>query len=250
MVISISRRHGRLVLAAATLMMSGLTGCAFPHGARQGDPLLGNFHRPIVRTPNPERGGIGPDSPAYDAGARIGVPAPDVPSTVENSSGFMTLPSISNTNIMSGAKMPFMLNDAPLARAGAGPAGARLATNHATPLSLPPTQALAAAPSAATQRPRDATTQITSASAFIPAATPAPVRTANYELLHEPNRIHTVDEGQNILQAIGAKNMRAEQLGNGDWSFTCVIGTRPYQGRGQEPVEAIRQVAHQIRTEK
>jgi hypothetical protein len=89
---------------AASAMLLGASGCAFPHGATGGDPLLGSFSRPIVPTPPPERGGLGPDSPAYDAGARIGVAPPEVPAAVENSTGFMTLPTRTTPSLFSAVK--------------------------------------------------------------------------------------------------------------------------------------------------
>ena len=72
-------RLRRSAVCGAGALLLGAAGCAFPDGPGGGDPLLGSFNRPIARTPPPERGGLGPDSPAYDGGARIGVPAPDAP---------------------------------------------------------------------------------------------------------------------------------------------------------------------------
>src|SRR4051794_27985894 len=85
--------------AAASAVVLGAAGCAFPNGATGGDPILGNFNRPIVPTPPPERGGLGLDSPAYDAGARIGLTSPDVPTPVENSSGGMSLPALTSPSL-------------------------------------------------------------------------------------------------------------------------------------------------------
>ena len=81
-------------------------GCAFPNGSMQGDPMFGSFNRPIVRTPPPERGGISIDSPAYDSGARIGVGYPEVPTAVENSNGFMSLPNLTVPNLFSRGAGP------------------------------------------------------------------------------------------------------------------------------------------------
>ena len=97
----------RCGLGGIGALLLSTVGCAFPHGSTQGDPLLGNFHRPIVATPSPERGGLGFESPAYDGGARIGLGSPDIPTAVENSSGFMSLPALTSPNLFSGVRMPF-----------------------------------------------------------------------------------------------------------------------------------------------
>ena len=54
-------RHLRRARRAAGALLLGAVGCAFPHGSTGGDPILGNFNRPIVPTPPPERGGLGLD---------------------------------------------------------------------------------------------------------------------------------------------------------------------------------------------
>ncbi|HVK11737.1 MAG TPA: hypothetical protein VM597_23395 [Gemmataceae bacterium] len=245
-------RLTRRGLLTAGVVVTGLAGgCALPHGSTQGDPLLGNFHRPIVPTPMPERGGLGPNSPAYDAGARIGVPGPDVPGTVENSSGFLSLPPLTGPGIMFGAKMPFSAADTtPVGRAGAAPGGARLHDPATAPLTVPAPAYGLAAPNAVAPRPKDGTSQFTSATAFIPAGPAPQVQLVKYELLREPGRIATLDEGQQLLNSIGAKGMRTEQLLNGDWSFCCTIGSKPYEGRGGDAVEALRQVAEQVQRDR
>ena len=117
----------RIFLGSSALLVLGTVGCAFPHGSTSGDPLLGNFNRPLVPTPPPERGGLGLDSPAYDAGARIGMTSPDIPSSIENSSGFMTLPQLSSPSVFSGARMPFGApDDSSLTRRTPIGAGAKL----------------------------------------------------------------------------------------------------------------------------
>ena len=245
-------RLGRRALLAAGVLVTGLAGgCALPNGSTQGDPLLGNFNRPIVPTPPPERGGLGLNSPAYDAGARIGVPGPDVPGAVENSAGFLSLPPLSTPNLLSGARMPFGVADTtPVARAGSAPAGAQLHNPATAPLTVPaPAYGLATGDSVA-PRPRDGTSQLTSAAAFIPAGPPPKVQLVKYELLHEPGRIASLEEGQTLLSAIGAKGMKTEQLMNGDWSFCCTVGTRPYEGRGGDSLDALRQVAEQVQRDK
>ena len=80
-------RLRRSAVRGAGAVLLGVAGCAFPDGTSGGDPLLGSFNRPIAPTPPPERGGLGPDSPAYDGGARIGVTAPDGPAPADSSGG-------------------------------------------------------------------------------------------------------------------------------------------------------------------
>src|SRR5438067_6303830 len=125
----------RATLAAAGALVLGASGCALPNGSTGGDPLLGNFNRPIVPTPPPEHGGLGLDSPAYDAGARIGVTPPDVPTPVENAPGGMSLPQLTSPSLFSGTRMPFSGGaDEPfLAGKPMGPAGARLPMPHDGP---------------------------------------------------------------------------------------------------------------------
>ena len=65
-----------------------------------------------------------------------------------------------------------------------------------------------------------------------------------------PSRITTLDEGQQLLNSIGARGMKTEQLSNGDWSFCCTIASKPYEGRGADAVEALRQVADQVQRDK
>jgi hypothetical protein len=87
----------RTGITVGTALLLGLSGCAFPQGFSQGDPPLGSFNRPIVPTPPPERGGMGSNSPAYDAGTRIGIAPPDVGWQQDPSSGFMALPPMTNS---------------------------------------------------------------------------------------------------------------------------------------------------------
>ncbi len=62
----------------STLMLTSV-GCGFPHGRYGSDPLFGSFNRPIAATPPIYTGGDPGLTPAYDGGARMGLPSPDVP---------------------------------------------------------------------------------------------------------------------------------------------------------------------------
>ncbi|HKB05707.1 MAG TPA: hypothetical protein VKD90_26035 [Gemmataceae bacterium] len=220
----------RAGLGAAGALLLGAIGCAFPHGSTGGDPLLGNFNRPIVPTPPPERAGLGPDSPAYDAGSRIGITPPDVPIPGENTPGFMTLPNLTYPNLQSQNTPPSdSSNPAPTSKP-APAAGARLPLpgNAVKPLPLP----------AATGEP--------TAGPFLP----PPVRRASHEATADPDLIRTVEEGHTALAAMGSKGQRLEQTESGDWRFSCVRGSRLFEARHAERLEALRAVMEQVRQER
>ena len=170
----------RLGAVAAATFLLGAAGCAFPHGATGGDPLLGSFSRPIVPTPPPERGGLGPDSPAYDAGTRIGIAPPEVPVPAENTSGFLTLPSLTTPSLVSA-----------VGRSG-------------------------------------------------------PVQLVRHEVLRDPTRVRSMEEGQAVLQALGATAQQLTQRADGQWVCSCVLGHRACEGRGADPMDAMRQLMEQV----
>src|SRR5262245_36120403 len=130
------RRPGLAIVGALVL---GAAGCALPNGVTGGDPILGNFNRPICPTPPPERGGLGLDSPAYDAGVRIGVAPPDIPSAVENSGARPSPPQLPAPNPASGARLPLGsgFEDSYLAQRPGGPTGARLPSPQESPIFRP-----------------------------------------------------------------------------------------------------------------
>jgi hypothetical protein len=222
------RRRAGLCAAGALLLAT--VGCAFPHGSTGGDPLLGNFNRPIVPTPPPERAGLGPDSPAYDAGARIGITPPDVPIPGENTPGFMTLPNLTYPNLQSQNSSPPDAGDSTTPRKPAPAAGARLPLpgDVVKPLPLP------------------AATGETNAGPYIP----PPVRRASHESPTDPDLIRTVAEGHAALSAMGTKGQRLEQTDSGDWRFSCVRGSRLFEARHAERLEAVRAVMEQVRQER
>ena len=156
-------------------LVLGAAGCAFPQGSTQGDPLLGNFNRPFVATPPPERGGLGADSPAYDGGARIGLSSPDVPSAVENSSGFLSLPTLTSPNLLSGLRLPFGVEgDGPFARRPGTATGARLPMADGRRLLPVPTAS--AGPMAVVPRPSGTIAAFTSGASIAPAEVVQPVQ--------------------------------------------------------------------------
>lgn len=221
-------------------------GCAFPHGSTQGDPLLGNFHRPIVRTPPPERGGIGLDTPAYDGGARIGVGVPEIPTAVENSNGFMTLPNLTFPNLFSAGN-PYHSPDDVYTRNK--PAGASLPTTvEGTRLNtLTKLPAMPMGNDGVVARPRGQVSSITSGASIEPSLPSNDVKLVKYETPAETVRIFTVEEGQNLLTSMGARSQRLEQSENGDWVFSCANGVKYYEGRSRDRLDAVRNVVEQIK---
>ena len=237
----------RATLAAGTIFL-GTVGCAFPQGTTGGDPMLGNFNRPIVPTPPPERGGLGLDSPAYDSGARIGMQSPDIPTPLENTSGFQSLPPASSTGIMSGIHTPFGTpSDATLGRRSGAAIGARLPAAIETGPRMPsaPTGSRYSAEPQA-YRGKDPVSSLTSGSAIAPPDPSSGIKLASHEVPRDASRIEKMEEGFEMLQAAGAKGLRTEQLSSNEWLFACAVGPKVYEARGQDQLEAMRRVLEQV----
>ena len=240
------RRTG---LAAVGALVLGSAGCALPNGATGGDPILGSFNRPIVPTPPPERGGLGLDSPAYDAGARIGVTAPDIPTAVENAPGGLSLPQLTSPSLTSGARMPFGGGaDEPFPARKLPAAGARL------PSPTDPTPRIPVfgrtSPDALAVRSRVAEYSVPGGLAFTAAEPPAPIRPVKFETLKDPSNVKTMEDGQSLLQAAGARNQKVEQLDGGEWRFTCTVGPKGYEGHATELLDAMKAVLEQIQKDR
>jgi hypothetical protein len=242
------RRAG---LAAAGVLILGASGCALPNGSTGGDPILGNFNRPIVPTPPPERGGIGLDSPAYDAGTRIGVAAPDISTSVENSGGGMSLPQLTSPSLLSGARLPFSGGgDEPYVGQRPGvAAGARLPSQSDTPTSRAPMFGRTS-PDAMATRPREPNYSVPGGLAFSLPEPTSPIRQVGFETLKDPAKVKTMEEGQALLQVAGARSQKAEQLTEGDWLFGCMVGAKSYEARSKEPLEAMKMVLEQIKKDR
>src|SRR5580658_1365625 len=89
----------RLVVWTMSALLLTTVGCAFPDGRYGGDPMCGNFNRPIAPTPPVWGGGDPGHSPAYDGGAHLGQPSPDVlanPTLTKSDKGFI-VPTYSGT---------------------------------------------------------------------------------------------------------------------------------------------------------
>jgi hypothetical protein len=245
------RRGG---LAAATGLVLGAGGCALPNGTTGGDPLLGNFNRPIAPTPPPERGGLGLDSPAYDGGARIGLAAPDVPTPIENAGGIgMTLPQLTSPGLLGGRIPLGGGSDEPfVASKPMGPAGARLPTTSdgsGPRLSMSPALGRTST-DGLVSRPKEATYTVASGPADLPPAAGTQIRLVSYEALKDPAKVRTMEEGQAILEAAGARGMKTEQLSGGDWSFGCTLGSKGFEAHGRDPLEALKVVLVQVQKDR
>lgn len=239
----------RLGLAAAGALL-GATGCALPNGVTGGDPILGNFNRPIVPTPPPERGGLGLDSPAYDAGARIGVAAPDIPGSVENSGG-ISVSQVTSPSALSGARLPFAPgSDEPyLAPRPATQLGARLPMPHDLPAS-PPQAFGRTSPDAMADRVRQPEYAVPGGLAFVPPEPTPLVQPTGYETRKDPAKVKSMEDAQVLFQAAGASNQKVEQLAGGEWAFDCSVGIKTYEARGSSPLEAMKIVLEQIQRDR
>jgi len=240
-----ANRLRRLRFAAGALLL-GAAGCAFPNGSTGGDPLLGSFNRPIVPTPPPERGGLGPDTPAYDGGARIGVGAPDVPQRGETPTGPMPAPAPGTYPSPGAPGAPGTPSSPGTPGAPGSPTGARLPVGGpdecissrlvTSGAQLPmPTDSAARLPAPPPLSPR-----LLPELGELPAP---PVRTVSNE---EPSLVPTFEELQLNLQKAGASGMRTEQAPDGEWLFDCTINDEAYQGRGRNALEAVRLVWEQV----
>jgi hypothetical protein len=238
----------RAMLTAGTILL-GTVGCAFPHGATGGDPVLGNFNRPIVPTPPPERGGLGLDSPAYDGGARIGVTAPDIPTPVENSGGLQTLPNVTSGSLFTGIRTPFgSPDDSVLTRRIIGAGGARLPSPADAGMRLPPVPSYARSSSDLIAQPRDPS--ITSAASFTPVEPASPIRLVSNVAPSDPSKLKSLEDAQAHLQNLGARGQRTEQLSNGEWLFVCTVDSRLFEARGRDQFEAMKKAAEKIRGDR
>ncbi|WP_020473932.1 hypothetical protein [Zavarzinella formosa] len=246
------RRELRIwrVTYALGMILPLSAGCAFPNGSMQGDPMLGNFNRPIMRTPAPERGGIGLESPAYDGGSRIGIGYPEVPTAVENSNGFMSLPNLTVPNLFSRGGSYGGGDDTYVRRSPTGaalpPVGDAVSKMPALPRMTSPGQG----PEAVVARQNRSISSITSGASIEPSM-PSDIKTVKYEVpVADSVRIYSVEEGQNSLTAMGARGQRMEQTEGGEWVFSCSYGVKFYEGRSKERLEAVRTVLEQIKREQ
>jgi hypothetical protein len=239
------RRAG---LGAAAMFVLGASGCALPNGTTGGDPLLGSFNRPIAPTPPPERGGLGLDSPAYDGGARIGVTAPDVPTPIENAPGGMSLPQLTSPSLL-GARLPFGGSEEPfLATKPMGPAGARLPSPHdgpRTPMGATLGRTSSDSPVGRVKEPT-----YTVAANASDSPPPPQIRLVSFEAMKDSSKVRTMEEGQALLEAAGARGIKTEQITGGDWTVACTIGSKGFEAHGRDPLEALKRVLAQVQKDR
>ncbi len=265
------RRLGSCI--AAALLLSSV-GCGWTHGRYQTDPMLGNFNRPIAATPPIYTGGDPGVSPAYDTGARLGLPSPDV--VGQRSDGHSLIIPTHQGGLGMGGLLRGISNDGsparfstPLPTSGNGGGasfnrpspqniiGARLpaaeseaeksSTFVAGMVSPLPNSALAAA------RSHDVYSVLRNGSSIVPDLPPAkadPVRQA----LKNPEQVATIEEAHSLLTTCGAKTQALEQSPTGEWRFVCTMGDgsdfRRYEAKHNEPIEAVRAVLLQVSNEK
>ncbi|QVL31421.1 hypothetical protein KIH39_21630 [Telmatocola sphagniphila] len=263
----------RSVLSIAGFSLLTVSGCAFPHGNNGGDPALGNWNRPIAPTPPPWTGGMGGGSPAYDAGARVGVPSPDVPSPT-------TLLNANSPASRTSWNMPSPITPANTDYAVANTDKQKSWTDrlfHPTPHKTPPSegpklqaseqlQPLPAIPTSAAKdgfpagssivlRPQAPINGIVAGSALPPELHNSTLRLVAPQ--GESAKIQSVEEGQMILVGYGLKWQTLQQVENGDWQYSCVVaadlnGTnyRRYDARHPSAVEAVRAIVDQARKDR
>jgi hypothetical protein len=260
-------------ISAISLSLAG--GCAFPHGTTQGDPLLGNWNRPIAPSPMPYAGQGGGGSPAYDGGARIGMPSPDVlsgPGKPLPYGSFETNPAAKTSWVMPAPAAPNNVELAggkpkpraswffsPLMAQQSQADGAKLQTEQprVEPLlpnrpsydSYPPGYQAAA-------RPAHPSNAIVPGSAMAPEMHSSALRLVTPES-PEAVKVQTIEEGQLILAGYGLKWHNMAQVDNGDWQYSCVIASdwngnayRRYDARHAHALEAVRAVVEQAKRDK
>jgi hypothetical protein len=268
----------RLIGLGTSAALLASIGCGMHHGRYQGDPMLGSFNRPIAPTPPIFTGGDPGFSPAYDGGAHIGLPSPDVPAKSNQSlermfivptyQGSLGVSRLFNGGTSGGAATT---PGSGLQRVGGKDTTPKVQRKPATPNvvgahllrgdpgpSVAPAMATApvAAPANAntvTARPNDVSTLLTHGSAIEPVAAPAQQLSAT-ALMKDPREIVSVQEGQTILQACGAKAQVMEQQPTGEWRYICTIGRgeelRRYEARSNDQLDAVRAVMYQIKKEQ
>lgn len=263
------RTFGGWMTAAAALAVAG---CGFPHDRYGGDPLLGSFNRPIAPTPAIWTGGDPGFSPAYDGGAHIGLPSPDVPANaspglqrmfiVPTFQGGLGLDNVFRGGSSAGG------TSGGIERVSAKEKEARPTGRKSAPASvgarLSPGLDVAAhdtftaghvAPHAGTvtARPHDGHHLLTSGAAIVPSGPPA-APPSTLAAMKDPRAVASVEEAQTILQACGAKAQVMEQQPTGEWRFVCTMGfgeqLRRYEAKSPEQLDAVRAVMLQVKKEQ
>jgi hypothetical protein len=270
------RTSGRTRLGSWAMASVLLTtvGCGFPHDRYASDAMLGQFNRPIAPTPPIWTGGDPGVSPAYDGGARIGLPSPDVPAQSNPILDRMFIMPTFGGSL--GVSNLYRGNSGATSTAGAsGVSGGSQRVNNAdtTPnysrqVSSTGAQFMSTAPaierntfvpgmiaSANSVKPRtiDTNTILTSGAAIEPSVTiPKPL--TPLAGMKDPRSVISVEEGQMILQTCGARSMTMESQPTGEWRFICTINeggdNRRYEAQSGDQIEAVRAVMWQVKNER
>lgn len=268
------RRIG-ICMAAGLLLAS--VGCGWTHGRYQSDPMLGSFNRPIAATPPIFTGGDPGVSPAYDAGARLGLPTPDALAPLkQNDEHGLILPTYQGgmgmgtlfrgvsggSNKSGGAAGRFTtpvptINGGMLFNRSASIGGARLpaieSESAGTAMYVPgmvsplPGNMAAAAPH------RDIHSAMINGSSIEPVMA-KPKVDPTQQALKNPQDVTTIEDAHAVLTTCGAKTQALEQSPTGEWRFICTMGEgndcRRYEAKHREPIEAVRAVMMQVSSEK
>lgn len=263
-----SKTGRRIGLFLTSGLLLAAVGCGFPHGRYGGDPMLGNFNRPIAQTPPIWTGADSGASPATDGGARMGLPSPDVPIRsqpalermfiVPTYGGTLGLSKLfggdsgGGSQRTSGSETP-----APAAtglRSSPGTMGAHLLPGASRVTERGPIapNAVASADSV-TPRAHDAHSQFSRGSS-IETILPPPQPVSPIVAMKDPLQVLTAQEGQTILTLCGAKGQLMEQQPTGEWIYICTIGNggdlRRYEAKSADQLEAVRAVMWQVKKDQ
>jgi hypothetical protein len=268
---TITRRIGLCLVAG---LFCASVGCGWTHGRYQSDPMLGSFNRPIAATP-PIFTGTDPGvSPAYDAGARIGLPSPDVaaPPKQTDDAGLIVPTYQGNIGMgnlfRGGAKNGGASGrfTTPVPTNGSGGVlfgrpisanGARLPTvdgeSDKTAMFTPGIVSPLPGNVAAATPPRGVHAALISGSSIEPNL-PKPKVDPAQQALQNPQQVSTIEQAQSALSTCGARTQALEQTPTGEWRFVCTMGDgndcRRYEAKHSEPIEAVRAVLFQVSSEK
>jgi hypothetical protein len=259
----------RLGVWAASAILLASVGCAFPHGRYGGDPMLGNFNRPIAQTPPVWGGGDPGHTPAYDGGAHLGQSPPYVPtSTGPAKEKLLIVPTFSGslglggmfhsggsskaTSTESNSTPVNGENTSSLMKPG-NPVGAKLPLETTSKASYATMYGAKQNADSVSFRTHESGAMLTSGANIEPYV-PRKKVSIPIDLTKDPASIASVEEGQSVLTTCGARQQKLEQDPTGEWRYMCTMGAngeiRRYEARGNDQIEAMRAVMYQIQKDK
>jgi hypothetical protein len=249
----------RLVVWTASAILLAVVGCAFPEGRYGGDPMLGNFNRPIAATPPVWAGGDPGHTPAYDGAVHLGLPSPDVPSQ-SSSAGrdkIFIVPTYGGSLGLFRGTTASTEKGGETQTAGAKTAsgvGARLPSDDAKGKGVFVAGTYSAPTSAngVSFRP-SLGVQLASGASIEPNA-PKSKMFVPVDLTKSPAHVNSIEEGRALLTTCGATFQKLEQEPTGEWRFTCAIGpaddVRRYEAKSNDQLQAMRAVMFQIQNDR